>query len=90
MAVQILVQDVHPGVVLVVVDIVKKAETDIIGIGKENVLGKENVIVVIVNGNAETEVEQFVKENVNVIDVGKEKEKKNHRLEEGNSLCLYL
>jgi hypothetical protein len=44
-------------VVLVVVDIVKKVVIDIIEIGKENVLEKENVIVVIVNGIAENEVE---------------------------------
>lgn len=88
MTVPFLVQDVHPGVALVVVDIEKKVVIGTIEIEKENVQEKENVIAVIVNANAENEVEQYVKENVNVIDVGKEKEKKNHRLEEGILMCL--
>lgn len=54
----------------------------IIGIEKGKEKEKGSVIAVIVSENVENE--QFAKGIVNVIDVGKEKEKKNHLLEEGN------
>lgn len=87
MTVQLLVQDVHLDVVSVIAAIGKRVVIDIIEIEKEKEQEKENVIVVIANEtgnvNEEKEKEQFVRENVNVTDAGKEKEMKNH-LEEGN------
>lgn len=75
---------VHLDMLSIVVAIVKKVVIVIIEIEKGKGQEKGNVIAVIVSGNVEIEKEQFVKETVNVIDVGKEKEKTNHRLEEGN------
>jgi len=77
-------QDVHLDMLSIVDAIVKKVVIVIIEIEKGKELEKENVIAVIVSGNVETEREQFVKGTVNEVDVGKEKEKKNHHLEEGN------
>lgn len=83
MIVRLLDQGVHLGMLSIVVAIVKKVVIVIIEIEKGKGQEKENVIAVIVSGNVEIEKEQFVKENVNVIDVGKEKGKKDHHLEEG-------
>lgn len=77
------VQDAHLDVVSVVADIVKKVVIVIIEIEKGKEPEKGNVTVVIVNVNVEKGIEQFAKENVNVIDADKEREKKSH-LEEGN------
>jgi len=82
--VHLLDQGVHLDMLLIVAAIVKKVVIVIIEIEKGKGQEKENVIAVIVSGNVEIEKEQFVKGTVNVIDVGKEKEKKNHHLEEGN------
>lgn len=88
MTVQLLDQDAHLDGVSAIVAIEKRVATDITEIGKEKEPEKENVIAVIANEkgnvNEEKEIEQFVKGNVNVIDVGKEKEMKNHHLEDGN------
>lgn len=77
------VQDVHLDVVSAVADIVKKVVIVIIEIEKGKEQEKENVIAVIVNVNVEKGIEQFVKENENVTDADKEREKTSH-LEEGN------
>lgn len=77
-------QGVHLGMLSIVAAIVKKVVIVIIEIEKGKGQEKENVIAVIVSANVEIEKEQFVKENVNVIDVGKEKGKKDHHHEEGN------
>lgn len=90
---QTLDQDVHLGVALVVTVTETKVVIDIIETEKGKELENGNVIVVIVNENEnvgkEKGIEQFVKENVNVIDAGNnnEKEKKNHLPEKG---CHYL
>lgn len=88
MTVQLLDQDVHRDVVSAIVATGKRVVIDITEIEKEKEQGKENVIVVIVNENEnvneEKETERFVKENVNVIDAGKEKGMKNRHLEDGN------
>lgn len=88
MTVQLLDQDVHLDVVSVIVTIGKRVVIDITEIEKEKEPEKENVIAEIANEkgnvNEEKEIEQFVKENVNVIDAGKEKGMKNHHLEDGN------
>lgn len=92
---QTLDQDVHLDVALVVIVTEIKVVTGIIEIGKGKELENGNVIVVIVNENEnvgkEKEIEQFVKENVNVIDAGNnEKEKINHLPEEGNLYCHFI
>lgn len=88
MIVQLPVLDVHLGVVIVEIVIVKKVVIDIIEIEKGREQEKENVIAVIESGNGnvneEKGIEQFVKENVNVIDAGREKGMINHRLVNGN------
>jgi len=90
--VQLLVQDDHLDVVSVITAIEKRVVIDIIEIEKGKEQEKENVIAVIVNEtgnvNEEKEKEQFVRENVNVKDAGKEKEKRNHHLEEGKQEVL--
>jgi len=62
--------------------------TVIIEIKKGNGQEKEIVISVIVIGNVDLEKCQFMKGTVSVIDFGKQKEKKNHHLEEGNFLLF--
>lgn len=84
MIVHLLDPDVHLDMLSIVAAIVKKVVIVIIEIEREKEQEKENEIGVIVSENVEIEKEQFVKGTVNVIDVGKEKEKKNHHLEEGN------
>lgn len=86
MIVQLPDQDAHLDVVLAEAAIVRKVVIDIIETEKEKGLEKENVTAVKEkeNVNGEKEIEQFVKENVNVIGVGKENEKTNHHLVEGN------
>uniref|UniRef100_A0A2S2NVD2 Uncharacterized protein n=1 Tax=Schizaphis graminum TaxID=13262 RepID=A0A2S2NVD2_SCHGA len=86
--VPLLGQDVHLDMLSIVAVTVKKVVIVITEIEREKEREKENEIGVIVSENVEIEKEQFVKGTVNVIDVGKEKEKKNHHLEEENPEVL--
>jgi len=74
------------GIVEIVIG--KKVAIDITETEKERGQERENVIAVTVsvngNVNEEKEIEQFVKENVNGIDAGKEKGMINHHLVNGN------
>lgn len=88
----ILDLDVHPDVVSVEAVIVKKVVIDTIEIEKEKEQEKGNVIAVKGNENVSEgkEIEQFVKENVSVIDADKENEKTDHHLEKSKFLLVNL